>query len=304
MKIIVGIDGGPQQSAALALAARLADGGHLTVATVFPWSNWSLRLGPAHAGAVEGAAADVLRTAEDQLARLRPGLQVETRALADLSAPRALHRLAADAGADLLAIGACHRGPVGRAILGGTGDRLVHGAPCPVAVAPHDFAPTERAERMIGVAYDGGPESEAALAWADRLAEDWGASLELLSAVAFVPVPVYPGIAMAPNVELEDAMRVEAQGRLDAALDRLPASRRATGRVLDGPVVPRLAEAASDLDILVAGSRDYGPVGTVLFGSVSRGLMHKAPCPVIVVPRTAVDGEQPADPAAGVTSSQ
>ncbi len=35
----------------------------------------------------------------------------------------------------------------------------------------------------------------------------------------------------------------------------------------------------------VAGSRGYGPVARVLLGSVSTQLIHKAPCPVLVVPR-------------------
>ena len=41
------------------------------------------------------------------------------------------------------------------------------------------------------------------------------------------------------------------------------------------------------MDLLVVGSRGYGPLRRVLLGSVSSELMHSAPCPVMVVPRTA-----------------
>ena len=42
---------------------------------------------------------------------------------------------------------------------------------------------------------------------------------------------------------------------------------------------------SSDLDLLVCGSRGYGPVRSVMLGSVSRALAHSARCPLLVVPR-------------------
>jgi hypothetical protein len=40
-----------------------------------------------------------------------------------------------------------------------------------------------------------------------------------------------------------------------------------------------------NLDLLVCGSRGYGPVRAVLLGSVSREVISAALCPVIVLPR-------------------
>ena len=54
-----------------------------------------------------------------------------------------------------------------------------------------------------------------------------------------------------------------------------------------------LAEAASDLDLLVLGSRGYGPVKGTLLGSVSARVMAAAACPVMVIPRGA--GPTPLD---------
>ena len=56
-------------------------------------------------------------------------------------------------------------------------------------------------------------------------------------------------------------------------------------RVLDGPAVDMLAEESRSLDLLVVGSRRYGPVRTVLLGSVSAGRVDQASCSVVVVPR-------------------
>ncbi len=61
----------------------------------------------------------------------------------------------------------------------------------------------------------------------------------------------------------------------------------ATGRALQGAPGPVIVEACEEAgaDLLVAGSRGYGPVLRVLLGSVSTHLAHHAPCPVLVVPR-------------------
>ena len=46
----------------------------------------------------------------------------------------------------------------------------------------------------------------------------------------------------------------------------------------------------SEVDLLVCGSRGRGPLGRVVLGSVSAGVLRKARCPVLVVPRGARDG--------------
>ena len=46
-----------------------------------------------------------------------------------------------------------------------------------------------------------------------------------------------------------------------------------------------LVTMSSQVDVLVCGSRGYGPVKTVLLGSVSQVLSRHARCPLIVLPR-------------------
>jgi nucleotide-binding universal stress UspA family protein len=53
-----------------------------------------------------------------------------------------------------------------------------------------------------------------------------------------------------------------------------------------------LERQATDLDLLVAGSRGYGPSGRASLGSVSTALLRSLPCPVLVVPRPEVDEQE------------
>ena len=52
-----------------------------------------------------------------------------------------------------------------------------------------------------------------------------------------------------------------------------------------GDPVRELAAQSGSADLMVVGSRGYGPLRAVLLGSVSGRLVREAACPVIVVPR-------------------
>jgi len=67
----------------------------------------------------------------------------------------------------------------------------------------------------------------------------------------------------------------------------LPEGLTPSTRLLGGPVVDALADLRpEDADVLVCGSRGYGPARRVLLGGVSSRLLGHARLPVIVVPRT------------------
>ena len=60
-----------------------------------------------------------------------------------------------------------------------------------------------------------------------------------------------------------------------------------SGRLLDGDPATGVVNASTDLDLLVLGSRGYGPVRTVLLRNVSRTLVREGACSVLVLPRGA-----------------
>ena len=78
------------------------------------------------------------------------------------------------------------------------------------------------------------------------------------------------------------------------ARSRVPESVPMEPLLLHGEPAEVLAEGASDLDLLLLGSRGYGPVKGTMLGSVSARVMAAAPCPVIVIPRGA--GSRPLEP--------
>jgi nucleotide-binding universal stress UspA family protein len=80
------------------------------------------------------------------------------------------------------------------------------------------------------------------------------------------------------------AVRDAARAALDEALASLPFE--AADELLEGDVVDELAALDDhECDLLVCGSRGYGPVRRVLLGGVARKLTRRAACPVMVVPR-------------------
>jgi hypothetical protein len=66
---------------------------------------------------------------------------------------RALHEAADELGASMIVAGSSHRGPAGRVVPGGVGERLLHAAPCAVALAPRGYARPAGGLGRIGVAF-------------------------------------------------------------------------------------------------------------------------------------------------------
>jgi nucleotide-binding universal stress UspA family protein len=163
---------------------------------------------------------------------------------------------------------------------GSTGEHLLHGSPCAVAVVPKGYRATEHsAPRLIGCAIDGSDEAMAALRGAATLARGLGAELEVIWAFAPHVAPV--------DAEMLADLEVVARRQLDDAIEALPPEIPVGWVFVERDPVALIAERSRDLDLLVMGSRGYGPLRAVLLGGVSGRVIRDASCPVIVVPRGA-----------------
>lgn len=188
--------------------------------------------------------------------------------IASPSPARVLHELADQRRPLALVVGSSRAGASAVVSLGSVGELLLHGSPVPIAVAPNGFAAPSAPTPRIGVAYGTTPESEDAVRAAAALADRADARLRVVT----VDEP-------APHNEL-------AEHHPGEQLERALAGRRCEYAELAGDPAAALAGASADLDLLVAGSRSYGPLGAVLLGAVTRRLMRAAQCPVLLVPRT------------------
>jgi nucleotide-binding universal stress UspA family protein len=77
---------------------------------------------------------------------------------------------------------------------------------------------------------------------------------------------------------------------ISAANDRMSQLPGVEGRAVYGLAGEELAAFGEDVDILVVGSRGYGPLRRLVLGSVSEYLERHARCSLLVLPRAAGAG--------------
>ena len=285
-KIIVGVDESDRSKDAVALAALLARGSdaELVLVCAYPYDDTPSRA--ANTGYKRYLREDAL-AALDRLAATLPAADgLERRVVPDVSPARAIQEIAVRERASLIVIGSSRRGGIGRVLAGTTAERLLHGAPCPVAVAPAGYAATDHAIATIAVGYDGSPESEAALAGAVTLARSLGARLRVIEVLDAMWMGT-PALMAGPGFVTEPAgLEERARRHVAERVAALPGDVAAQPQVLTGNPEPALAEQSEHADLFVVGSRGYGPHRAVLLGSVSGRLVRDAACPVLVVPRS------------------
>jgi nucleotide-binding universal stress UspA family protein len=238
---------------------------------------------PQHARALLREAEAVLKRAAKQVREVADLALTTIGVPSSGSSARELHALAELQDAGVLVLGSSSRGPMGRALPGAVTDRLLHGAPCPVAVAPAGFTLDDaRPPRLVGAAFVDTPDGHLAVAMARSLAGPARALVRVLT----VAEPLDLLVTSAPDA-LADASRVcreAAEATLARGVGAIPEGRSNGGRVLFGDAAHALAAASDELDLLVCGGRGHGPARTLLLGGTSHALVRRAACPVLVVP--------------------
>jgi nucleotide-binding universal stress UspA family protein len=226
----------------------------------------------------------------EELERLRAslsrdhGIDVRTRNV-EASTPagvaRGLQSVVDEEHASLVVVGSSKRGVIGQVVAGTTAQRVIDGCTCPVVVVPHGYdAPKELT--TIGVAFVPTPEGQRALHEAATIAQMFDADLRVLTVVK-------PGIgadaSAGPTRQAAERNRAQLEATVAAAIAELADGARTESEVLVDDPADALVSVSPHLDLLVMGSRGYGPGLAVLLGGVSRRVTMKARCPVLVVPR-------------------
>ena len=184
--------------------------------------------------------------------------------------------------AELIVVGASHRSGLGRLGRRPVGEQLLTKSPVPVAIAPRRYADAEHSLGLITCAFDGSPESRQALDWAADLATSNNRRLRVISvhmpiavaSLGFAAQPVDP-VRCRDLREQQDAGIAALSGRVEAVLP-------------DGNPAGVLASESREADLLVIGSRGYGPLRSALLGSVSHYIVRRTACPVVIHPHSSV----------------
>lgn len=274
--IIVGVDGTASGLEAVAL------GGALAVLTGAP-----VVLGAIHSYEGEGwptptTAEAWLSQAEQRLSSFIPRSSI---AVPSTSPSHGLNHLASVYDARLIVLGSSHRGPIGRVLAGSVARQVVHGAPCAVAVAPHGWqVRAGDAPLVFGVGLTDTDEAGEALALAADLATSAHAPVRALS-VVHIPPPAHPMFSSTSYEGWRRTRHHEVERDALELIQRVAPTADIELSVVEGDPVERLTAASERLDLLVVGSRRYGPLRRVLLGGVSAALIEHAHCPVLIVPR-------------------
>jgi nucleotide-binding universal stress UspA family protein len=280
--IIVGVALRDDDAAPVALGADVArfTGAPLVLVHVIRFAPPARVPTPEFAAALREQAQEGLQ----RLAATLPG-DVEVEAVMSGSPVRGLHDVALQREATAVVVGSSHHGAVGRVAPGGVGERLLHAAPCAVAVAPRGYGGRERF-RQIGVAFADTDEGREALSAGALLAALGDADLAVFNVLE--PPHTGPGAATPGWVPAAPHdLRPQIRAAEERIRELLPDGMAARVVVQEGDAAAILADASAEVDLLICGSRGYGPVRTVLLGGVSGRLVHTAACPVIVLARAA-----------------
>ena len=184
-----------------------------------------------------------------------------------VSGPPAAVLRAATEHADLLVVGADDASPFVEAISGSVPGDLLTTSHCPLAVVPRREWTELPATASVVVALDESATAQAALAYGYVAAARSGRPLTILRCVS--------------AGHLGEAAAL-AQARLLIAYGELyPGVTVSTDVVPDDPR-NALVAASRHAALLVLGSRGRGRLASGLFGSVSRDLIRRSGCPVVI----------------------
>jgi nucleotide-binding universal stress UspA family protein len=279
--IAAAVDGysGGRDASALAAAFARATGADLMLVTVQSEPVVVLPQGMDWKSVRKHVRA-MLAAVRDEFA---PDARVKVRT--DLSVARALQRLVREQHRDLLVVGSSRKALDGHVRIGKRTRQLLGQFECALAVAPRGMAGVSDLRfKRIGVGFDGGAESLAALEMAGTIASGAGTDLRLCCVVDDRITSLGWAADIGGGVghivsEQRDSLRRHSM----AATEQLGVSAEiatTTGRPADA-----LLAFSEEVDLLVIGSRRWGRAARVLLGSTGESLMFHASCPVLAVPR-------------------
>ncbi|TMS00367.1 universal stress protein [Nonomuraea basaltis] len=274
--IVVGIDGSQAARSALVWAAGDAVRRRLPLRIVHVRVPWLAEHPLTASGDQETLTERVqglLAGAAERARALAPGVQVSTA----LVTGAVMERLKTESEtADTLVIGSRGLGGFAGLVIGSVGLGLAGHAGCPLVVVRR---PLHEGNGEIVVGHDGSSHADLALEYAMEQAAARRARVRVLHARRYpVRAPHPAGYGPSPAGEV-----AELGPRLTPWREKYPDT-EVIESIVDGHPVPALVQASKGADLVVVGTRGLGGFTGMVLGSVSHGVLHRARCPVAVVP--------------------
>ncbi len=229
---------------------------------------------------------EIMAAGDRALEQLRGDTGVHSRSTVDVSVPRALHDFARKQGSGLIVVGSTSRGRAGKVLPGSTAERVLHGSTCAVALAPRGYQ--RRPIETVAVGFTDTDEGHAALRTAHELAHRAGARLRAIAVLhpsGGLDAALAEGTSPRRSHMVQGHHRAAHEETLERAVAALGAGVDVATEIHVGDPAEVLLHVSEHVDVLVCGSRGYGPMRSILLGGVSRRLVDGAHCPVLVFPR-------------------
>lgn len=287
MKIFLAVDGSEHAMAAVEL---LHDLPNLDCCTIKALAVLDARYRPGKHALLSALERSQARLEESQAVVLTELLQGHPAAALSETADREKP--------DLIVMGAVGLRATLGILLGGVAQQVVEYAHFPVLVVRAPY----RGIHSVLVMVDGSQYSQRAIDFIGRFPLPPGAEITLMHVMQPLPAPEMmfqswpPDLGIAPTVQTQEVLEaldreaqdeeLQAENLLSRMATRLGRHGRKAGTVLvRGDTVTEVLDhlKTQPTDLIVAGSRGLSQVRGWLLGSVSRKLVHYAPCSVLIV---------------------
>jgi len=201
--------------------------------------------------------------------------------------------IAASTAAGTVVVGSHGRSAIPTVLLGSVSIQVAMHASCPVVVVRENSTRDDATPRPVVVGVDGSEASQPALGYAFAYAASTGSGLTAVHTWWWEPLE---GISLGEPWIGDWTQIANQEGTLvSEALagwsEKYP-DVQVRSHVVRGDPVVELLDKSRDASLLVVGSRGRGGFVGLVLGSVSRRVLKRATCPVVVV--RSVGGDEPA----------
>ena len=286
--VVVGVDGLPPSTAAVALAVRTAVERHRPVRVVhaFVWPLLNVPLGPSPYGPPQGGLRHAAEKIVNEAVAYARGCDPRVAVCGEVINGGVSAVLVAESRrAFAVVLGDRGLGGFSGLLVGSVAVQVAAHAGCPVLVARG----TARENGPVVVGVDGSPNSDRAVAFAAQEAVLRKTDLRAVHAwtglVSTGPGDILP-LVYDPEFVAEEESRLLFEATAGLA-ERHP-DLIVGHRVVRGRAARTMIAQSHGAQLVVVGERGRGGFTGLLLGSVSQALLHHADCPVAVVrPETA-----------------